>query len=307
MRPAPPAAVRWRTARRDLPLDRAIVLGILNITPDSFSDGGRHLAVADALQAARAMAAQGADVLDVGGESTRPGAAAVSEDEELGRVIPVIESLRDVGLPISVDTRRAAVARAAMLAGAEIVNDVSGLTKDPAMARTVADLGAGVIVMHMRGEPGTMDAEARYGDVVADVAAELAARRDAALRAGIEADRIVLDPGLGFAKTTEHNLAILKKLDAFTALGHPVMVGPSRKRFLGVITGKGADDRDGATAAVCVAARMRGASLFRVHDVASAREALDIADAIREHGAWNLEPGQPPANPSSKFQAPGSF
>jgi dihydropteroate synthase len=274
------AARTWRTARRELALDRAIVLGILNITPDSFSDGGRHLAAADALAAAKKMKEQGADILDVGGESTRPGAAAVSEREELDRVIPVIKALAEVGLPISIDTRRAAVARMAIAAGAEIVNDVSGLMKDPSMAHAVADAEAGVIVMHMRGDPDTMDAQADYGDVVTEVAAELAARRDAALKAGIKPQCIVLDPGLGFAKKSEHNLAILARLDAFTALGHPILVGPSRKRFLGTITGKAANERDSATAAACAIARMNGASLFRVHNVAAAREALDVADAV---------------------------
>ncbi len=279
MRPPPPAA-RWRTARRELPLTRALVAGILNVTPDSFSDGGRHLAASDACAAAEAMQRAGADIIDIGGESTRPGAAAVSEREELDRVIPVIKALAPLGLPLSIDTRRAAVARLAVAAGAEIVNDVSGLAKDPAMAGAVADIGAGVIVMHMRGEPGTMDDHATYADVVADVARELAARRDAALAAGIAPGAIVLDPGLGFAKTGTQNLAILARLEAFVSLGHPVLVGPSRKRFLGAITGKAAADRDGATAAACVAARLRGASVFRVHDVAAAREALDVADAI---------------------------
>jgi dihydropteroate synthase len=269
----------WRTARRSLPLARATVLGILNITPDSFSDGGRHLAPADAVRAAKIM--RGADILDVGGESTRPGAAPVSEAEEIARIIPVIEQLAaQVGLPISVDTRRANVARAAIKAGAEIVNDVSGLLKDPGMVSAVRESRAGVVIMHMRGEPDTMDAAAVYDDVVADVARELAERRDRALDAGIAPEAIVLDPGLGFAKTTEHNLALLHHLDAIVALGHPVMVGPSRKRFLGAVTGLGVASRDEATAAACVAARIFGASLFRVHDVRKAREALDVADAI---------------------------
>jgi len=172
------------------------------------------------------------------------------------------------------------VARRAVAAGAEIINDVSGLAHDPGMAEVVADTGAGVIIMHMRGEPDTMDALAVYGDVVAEVAGELGERRDAALRAGIEAERIVLDPGLGFAKNMEQNLAILAHLDAFTALGHPVLVGPSRKRFLGALTGKAVNERDGVTAAACACARMQGASLFRVHDVAGAREALNVADAL---------------------------
>ena len=220
-------------------------------------------------------------MLDVCGESTRPGAAFVSEDEELQRVIPVVERLAaDTGLPISVDTRRSGVAQRALEAGAEIINDVSGLTYDAKMARVIAESGAGAIIMHMRGEPGDMDQHANYGDVVAEVCAELAQRRDAALAAGIAPERIVLDPGLGFAKKTGHNLALIAGLPELAALGHPVMVGPSRKRFLGQVTGQAVNHRDHATAAACVAARMMGASLFRVHDVASAREALSIADAI---------------------------
>jgi dihydropteroate synthase len=278
---APPAAPSWRTARRRLALDRACIVGIINVTPDSFSDGGRHFAPEDAVAAGRAMRAAGADILDVGGESTRPGAATPSTSEELRRVIPVIERLAgEVGLPVSVDTRRAEVAVRALEAGAEIVNDVSGLARDPAMAGAVADAGAGLVLMHMRGEPDTMDALATYEDVVADVASELAERRDHALAAGISAEAIVLDPGLGFAKNPEQNLALLNHLEAIVALGHPILVGPSRKRFLGVLTGRPAQERDAATAAACVAARLRGASLFRVHDVALAREALSVADAI---------------------------
>lgn len=281
MTAAPPAAPSWRTARRSLALDRARIVGIINVTPDSFSDGGRHIAPADAVVTARAMREAGADILDVGGESTRPGAATPSVDEELRRVIPVIERLAsDVGLPISVDTRRSEVASRALAAGAEIVNDVSGLAKDPAMAEAVAAAGAGVVLMHMRGEPDTMDALATYDNVVAEVAAELAARRDHALEAGIAAEAIVLDPGLGFAKNPAQNLSLLNGLLRIVALGHPVLVGPSRKRFLGVVTGRAVDQRDAATAAACVAARLRGASLFRVHDVAGAREALIVADAI---------------------------
>jgi len=283
---APPAAHSWRTARRALPLARAGVIGILNITPDSFSDGGRHFAAADAVRAALLMREAGADILDVGGESTRPGAQPPEEREELRRVLPVIEALAaEVGLPVSVDTRRASVARAALAAGAEIVNDVSGLTHDPAMARTVAEAGAGVVLMHMRGTPETMRHLAVYGDVVAEVATELAERRDAALAAGIAAESVVLDPGLGFAKTTEHNLSLLARLDRLVGLGHPVLVGPSRKRFLGAVTGRALNERDGATAAVCALARAQGAALFRVHDVRGTREALDVADAVLAAGS----------------------
>ena len=283
---APPAAHSWRTARRALPLERAVILGILTVTPDSFRDGGRHFAPADAVRTALAMQQAGADILDVGGESTRPGSRAPEEAEELRRVVPVVERLvGEVGLPVSVDTRRASVARAALAAGAEIVNDVSALTHDPAMAGVVAEAGAGVVLMHMRGEPATMDKHATYADVVAEVAAELAERRDAALAAGITPEAIVLDPGLGFAKTTAHNLVLLARLDAIAVLGCPVLVGPSRKRFLGAVTGRALNERDAATAAACVAARMRGAALFRVHDVLPTREALDLADAVLAAGA----------------------
>ena len=275
-----PAALAWRTARRSLTLDRAVVVGILNVTPDSFSDGGRHFQAAAAVAAARAMRDAGADIIDVGGESTRPGARQPQEAEELRRVIPVIEQIAGLGVPISVDTRRASVAQAALGAGAEIVNDVSALAHDPAMAAVVAAAGAGLILMHMRGTPETMDQHARYGDVVAEVCAELGARRDAAVAAGITPQAIVLDPGLGFAKRSEHNLTLIDQVPRLAALGHPVLLGPSRKRFLGDLTGKAAPDRDAATAAACVAGRLRGAHLFRVHDVASAREALNVADAV---------------------------
>ena len=271
----------WRTARRTIPLERSCLVGILNVTPDSFSDGGRHFAPADALAGARTMREAGAAILDVGGESTRPGAAGPDEAEELRRVVPVVRALAaEVALPVSIDTRRSRVAEAALAAGAEIVNDVSGLAHDARMLDVVRDAGAGVVIMHMRGEPATMDAHASYGDVAAEVAGELAERRDRAVAAGVAREAIVLDPGLGFAKRPEHNFAVLDRLSSVTALGHPVMVGPSRKRFLGAATGRPVDQRDAATAAACVAARIRGARLFRVHDVAAAREALAVADAV---------------------------
>ena len=271
----------WRTARRVIPLARSCVVGILNVTPDSFSDGGKHFTPSAALEGARMMQAAGAGAIDVGGESTRPGAERPDEAEELRRVVPVVRAVaEETGLPVSVDTRRSGVAEAALAAGAEIVNDVSGLAHDARMAEVVRAAGAGVILMHMRGEPRTMDALASYRDVASEVASELAACRDRALAAGIARDAVVLDPGLGFAKRPEHNLALLDRLGSLTALGHPVMVGPSRKRFLGAVTGRPVEQRDAATAAACVAARLRGARLFRVHDVASAREALNVADAI---------------------------
>jgi dihydropteroate synthase len=271
----------WRTARRVIPLERSCVVGILNVTPDSFSDGGRHPTVAAAVAGARAMQAAGAAVIDVGGESTRPGAERPDEAEELRRVVPVVRAVvEETGLPVSVDTRRSRVAETALAAGAEIVNDVSGLAHDERMTEVVRMAGAGVVLMHMRGDPQTMDALARYRDVAAEVAAELAAHRDRAVAAGIARAAVVLDPGLGFAKQPGHNLALLDRLGSLTALGHPVMVGPSRKRFLGAVTGRPVEQRDAATAAACVVARMRGARLFRVHDVAAAREALAVADAV---------------------------
>jgi dihydropteroate synthase len=273
--------VKWRTARREIPLDGSRVVGILNVTPDSFSDGGRFATPDDVVRAALAMREAGAAVLDVGGESTRPGSRPPDEGEETRRVVPVIERLAAAtDLPISVDTRRAVVARAALEAGAEIVNDVSGLTHDPGMARVIAEAGAGCVLMHMRGTPDTMDAQAVYQDVALEVAGELAERRGAALAAGIPAAAIVLDPGLGFAKNVDHNLAVLNRLDLILDLGHPVMVGPSRKRFLGAVTGRAVGERDAPTAAACVAARLKGAHLFRVHDVPGAVEALRVADAI---------------------------
>jgi dihydropteroate synthase len=271
----------WRTAQRTMLLDRPCVMGILNVTPDSFSDGGRLATVDDALRAAEALRDAGADVLDVGGESTRPGAGAGDEAEERRRVVPVIRRLvAEVGLPVSVDTRRASVAAEALAAGAEIVNDVSALTHDPAMAGVASAAGAGVVLMHMRGTPETMDAATTYGDVAPEVAAELAVRRDAALAAGIAREAIVLDPGLGFAKTVEQSFALVNRLESLVALGQPVLVGPSRKRFLGAATGRAVHERDAATAAVCVAARLRGAWAFRVHDVRAVREALAVADAV---------------------------
>ena len=275
------APAAWRTARRALDLRRPCVLGILNVTPDSFSDGGRLGTPDDVVRAGAALRDAGADVLDVGGESTRPGAAAPDVAEERRRVVPAVRRLvAEVGVPVSVDTRRAAVAEEALAAGAEIVNDVSALTHDPAMAEVVRRSGAGVVLMHMRGSPATMDAEARYADVAVEVGAELEARRDAALAAGIAREGIVLDPGIGFAKTVEHSYALVNRLETLTALGQPVLVGPSRKRFLGAATGRPVGERDAATAAVCVAARLRGASLFRVHDVRGVREALRVADAV---------------------------
>lgn len=256
-------------------------MGILNATPDSFSDGGRHCDAAAAIGAGLAMAAAGADIVDVGGESTRPGAMPVPAREEIARVVPVIAELAARGVAVSVDTRNAATMAAALDAGALIVNDVSGLTHDVHAAPLVARRGAAVVLMHMRGDPRTMAQRAAYGDVVAEVAAELAALRDAALAAGIAPAAIALDPGIGFAKDGDQNLALLRGLGAVAALGNPVLVGLSRKRFIGTITGEAVPARrDPGSIVASLFAALNGAAILRVHDVAAMVQALAIWKAL---------------------------
>lgn len=253
-------------------------MGIVNVTPDSFSDGGRWLDPAAAIAHGRALAAEGADILDVGGESTRPGAAAVGAEEERRRVIPVVEALAADGLRVSIDTMKAEVAAAALDAGASFVNDVAAL-RDPGMLPLVAERGCDVCLVHMRGEPRTMQADPRYADVVDDVRAFLDERAQTAIEAGVAAERIVLDPGIGFGKTVEHNLVLLDRLDELVTLGFPVLIGTSRKSFLGTIAGRDTADRLPGTIATNVLALERGASIFRVHDVAAVRDALEVAAA----------------------------
>lgn len=263
-----------------LRVDRPVLIGIVNVTPDSFSDGGRFSEVDAAVAHAERLKADGCDLLDVGGESTRPGAARVAEAVERDRVVPVIAELARRALgPISVDTRKSAVARAAVESGAAVVNDVSTGLFDPSLAAFVAQAGVGLILMHTRGTPDTMDALATYTDITLEVTGELRAAAERAEAAGVAHERIVLDPGFGFAKTPAHNFRLLDELAAVVGLGYPVAVGPSRKRFLGAATGRPVDDRDRATAVACVLAWERGARLFRVHDVALAREALSVASA----------------------------
>jgi dihydropteroate synthase len=280
------AGPSWRTARGAVPLDRPVILGILNITPDSFSDGGRFTGTDAALAHAETLMADGAGVIDIGGESTRPGRTeTVPAAEELRRVVPVIEALvrSHADLMISVDTVKSEVARAALDAGAAIVNDVSAFRLDPAMVGVAAASGAGVILMHSRG--GLLEiasyTHADYaGDVVGGVITELRESLSAATAAGIDADAVVIDPGLGFSKTPEQSVELFDQLAALQALGRPVLVGPSRKRFLGAVTGLPVEERDRATAAACALAWERGARLFRVHAVAAAREALALAHAL---------------------------
>jgi dihydropteroate synthase len=257
-------------------------MGVINVTPDSFSDGGRHLEPAAALTHARRLLDEGADLVDLGAESTRPGSEPVPADEQWRRLEPVLTHLaREGRAVISVDTASAAVATRALAAGAHAINDVTALG-DPEMAGVVARTGAGLVLMHMRGTPATMQQDPRYDDVVAEVARVLGVRRDAALAAGIAAEAIVLDPGIGFGKTVEHNLALLAGLDRLVELGQPVMVGVSRKRFLGALTGDlPADERLEAGLAAAAMAVGRGAAIVRTHDVEATVRALAVAAAIR--------------------------
>lgn len=277
------AAEQWRMARGVIPLDRPLIVGILNFTPDSFSDGGALAAPGDAVRRAHDLVAGGAGMLDVGGESTRPGREAVLDAEaESQRVIPVIEALaRELpGIPLSVDTVKAEVAARALDAGAWCVNDVSGLRLDPGMALVVAAGGAGLVLMHSRGgnlELASYEHATYPSGVVGTVVAELRQQLDRGLAAGIAQEAMVVDPGLGFGKTPGQSLELLQGLEALTALGHAVYVGPSRKRFLGELTGRGVAGREVATAAACVLACERGARIFRVHDAAIVRDALAVA------------------------------
>lgn len=280
----------WTLRTRSLPLSHPLVMGILNVTPDSFSDGGELPDVASAVDRGARMVEEGAHLLDVGGESTRPGAEEVPVPEELDRVEPVVRALASrLDVPISVDTRKAEVARAAVAAGAEVVNDVSGFEHDPAMIRVVAETGAGAVVMHMRGTPGTMDRLAEYGDVCGEVTEALARRVARAVDGGVERERLTVDPGLGFAKTPEHSYTLLAGLDRIASLGLPVLVGPSRKRFLGVAVDRPPADRACATAGACVAALFRGGHIFRVHDVGPVADALAVAHAVRQAGVRDPE------------------
>lgn len=271
-----------RPAFGGLSMDRPQIMGILNVTPDSFSDGGRFFAAEAALAQARAMA-EAADVLDIGGESTRPGAAEVNVAEEVARTAPVIAALREGGLsvPISIDTRKAGVAQAALAAGAVIVNDVAAMGFDPEMGSVVAASGAPIILMHSVGTPATMQNDPRYEDVLLDVYDFLKARIAAAEAAGIARDRIMVDPGIGFGKTAEHNLALIRRISLFHALGVPLLLGASRKRFIGTIGQEAvAERRVPGSLAVALAGVAQGAQVLRVHDVDETRQALRLWQAL---------------------------
>ncbi|RYD37010.1 MAG: dihydropteroate synthase [Verrucomicrobiaceae bacterium] len=275
----------WRTLNRTFDLSaRGVIMGVLNITPDSFSDGGQFLDPAAAVEKGLQMVADGAEILDIGGESTRPGAVAVGTDEELRRILPVIRRLREASrVAISIDTMKASVAAAAVEAGAEIINDISGLRADPGMAGVAARTGAGLVLMHMRGTPRTMQIRPEYSDVTAEVAASLTAACDEAVSAGVNPECIAVDPGIGFGKTMEHNLTLLRSLARFQIHGRPVLLGVSRKSFLGRILGlTDPVTRDGPTAAITAWARQHGVRIFRVHAVRHNVHALRMMEAILE-------------------------
>jgi dihydropteroate synthase len=268
-----------RCGRFELSLERPLVMGVVNVTPDSFSDGGKFLDAQAAVAHARKLSEEGADIVDVGGESTRPGALAVSEEEELKRVLPVVEALPD--LPVSVDTRRPSVMKAVLAAGASMINDIGAL-RAPGAIEAVAESGCGICLMHMQGEPQTMQREPRYGDVVNEVKDFLAQRIAACETAGIARSRIVADPGFGFGKTVAHNLALLKRLPEFAGLGVPILAGWSRKSSLGRITGRESGERLAGSLAAALLALLGGARILRVHDVNQTRDAVLMFEAWRK-------------------------
>ncbi len=266
---------------------RPLVMGILNVTPDSFSDGGDYFRIDRAVAHGRDMVLQGAYILDIGGESTRPGAAPVDAETEKKRVLPVISELAaESDVPMSIDTRKAAVAEAALEAGAEMINDVSALRYDKNMASVAASSGAALCLMHMQGEPRTMQGNPQYGDVVGDVMVWLRERVDAALDAGVDVDGIIVDPGFGFGKLPAHNLELLCRLSELNAIGRPVLLGASRKSTIGAVLGRGAECRLYGSLAVAAAAVLSGVSILRVHDVGASLDAVRMAEAIRRGGEW---------------------
>jgi dihydropteroate synthase len=258
----------------------ARIMGVVNVTPDSFSDGGLYFDADAAIAHGRELVEQGADYLDVGGESTRPGAEAVDAEEELRRVEPVVKALAATGVPVSIDTSKASVARAALAVGALMVNDVAAMRADPDLVDVCAAAGCEVVLMHMLGDPRTMQDNPTYGDVVDDIKAFLSERIEFAVGRGVGEEKIWIDPGIGFGKTVDHNLELLRRLGEFRDLGRPLVVGTSRKSFIGKITGREVDDRLGGTLATDVLAVKAGADMVRVHDVEETRQALTVADAI---------------------------
>ena len=272
-----------RTARREIRIgERTLIMGILNVTPDSFSDGGKFMEPEKAVEDGVRMAMEGADILDIGGESTRPGSDPVSIDEEMGRVLPVIRDLsKKINIPLSVDTMKAEVAREALAAGAEIVNDVSAMNYDSQMAKVIADAGAAVILMHMRGTPKVMQTgDLAYRSLRGDIISFLEKRIENAIENGVDPERIIVDPGLGFGKTQTDNLRLIKYLREFKSLGRPIMIGASRKSFIGRITGEDSHERREGTAAAITVAITNGCNIIRVHDVSAMKKTAAVADAV---------------------------
>lgn len=273
----------WRTASRTFDLTRrGLIMGVLNVTPDSFSDGGKFFDPSHAITRGLAMVAEGADMLDIGGESTRPGATPVEAEEELRRILPVIKGLRArTDVPLSIDTMKARVAAAAMAGGADIINDISGLQHDPGMARTAAETNAGLVLMHLRGTPRTMQQQPQYTDVVAEVRQRLTLAYEEAVAAGVDPECLVFDPGIGFGKTLEHNLALLRNLPEFQIQGRPVLLGVSRKSFIGRLLGNNDPlAREAPTTALTAWSRQHGVRILRVHAVKENAEALRMMEAI---------------------------
>jgi dihydropteroate synthase len=278
---------RWLAQGHTLPVqERVLIMGVLNVTPDSFSDGGRYLGVETAVARAEEIEAEGADVLDLGGESSRPGSQPVPLDVELARVLPVLAALAGrLRIPISVDTTKAEVARRALDAGAAIINDISALRSDPAMADVVAKARAGLVLMHMQGTPATMQDHPAYTAVAEEVCEFLRSRMEAAVAAGIEVERIAVDPGFGFGKTSAHNLALLGGLPALRVLDRPIVIGPSRKSFVGGLLGRPVEEREWGTAAAVAVGVFQGAHVVRVHSVAQMKDVARVAQALRD-AAW---------------------
>jgi len=275
------ASLQWRVAGRVFDLERPLIMGVVNVTPDSFSDGGRFFDSASAIEQGRRLIDEGAEIVDIGGESTRPGAAEVTEAEEIDRVVPVIEALRPTGAALSIDSSKPGVIRAALTAGAVIVNDVRAL-RDPGAVDAVARSDCGIVLMHMQGTPRTMQQKPQYADVVVDVRNFLRERIDALATAGIDIRRIAVDPGFGFGKTVEHNFELLARLDELQMLQRPVLAGISRKSMLGAVTGRPVGARSAASLAAALIAVEQGARIVRVHEVAATRDALQVWGATRK-------------------------
>ena len=282
-----PTPMHWQTARYRIDLSRPRVMGIVNVTPDSFSDGGRHADAAGAIAHCERLLTEGADLLDIGGESTRPGAAAVGPEEEAARVLPVLQAALTMGVPVSLDTSSPTLMRKALAMGVDIVNDVRSLRRPGALEAVLAHPQAGVCLMHMKGEPGAMAAEAAYDDVVLEVGDFLRHRAVALQQAGIGHDRIALDPGIGFAKDADHNLTLLARQRELAALGWPLLVGWSRKRTLGQVTGRAVDGRLADSLAAVLIAVQKGAAIVRVHDVAAT---VDVLKVLRASETGRVDP-----------------